>query len=211
MTSILPALAPLTESEVTDLGRQLSQSGGVSVDYARGVFTAVASGPAAMDPATWLPWLVGSDVPDKQSLREVIALLVRDAQSIAQCLELGEPWLPASSESLAQFCKGFTRVTQFDSDWQKAPEVFTKVLPIAVQAGYLDIASIERFAPHGKGAQAWLAEEHTRLPERLLEVHQHFAPARLIRQGRPVTSEKVGRNEPCPCGSGRKHKKCCAH
>ena len=21
--------------------------------------------------------------------------------------------------------------------------------------------------------------------------------------------EKIGRNEPCPCGSGKKHKKCC--
>lgn len=21
--------------------------------------------------------------------------------------------------------------------------------------------------------------------------------------------EKVGRNDPCPCGSGKKHKKCC--
>lgn len=25
----------------------------------------------------------------------------------------------------------------------------------------------------------------------------------------PVTVEKIGRNEPCPCGSGKKHKKCC--
>lgn len=25
----------------------------------------------------------------------------------------------------------------------------------------------------------------------------------------PARSEKVGRNEPCPCGSGKKHKKCC--
>jgi SWIM/SEC-C metal-binding protein len=25
----------------------------------------------------------------------------------------------------------------------------------------------------------------------------------------PVQSEKVGRNDPCPCGSGKKHKKCC--
>lgn len=25
----------------------------------------------------------------------------------------------------------------------------------------------------------------------------------------PVRSSKVGRNEPCPCGSGRKYKKCC--
>ncbi|MFB6240325.1 MAG: SEC-C metal-binding domain-containing protein, partial [Gemmatimonadota bacterium] len=25
----------------------------------------------------------------------------------------------------------------------------------------------------------------------------------------PVRREKVGRNEPCPCGSGKKYKKCC--
>ena len=26
---------------------------------------------------------------------------------------------------------------------------------------------------------------------------------------KPITSVKVGRNEPCPCGSGKKYKKCC--
>jgi preprotein translocase subunit SecA len=25
----------------------------------------------------------------------------------------------------------------------------------------------------------------------------------------PATSRKVGRNEPCPCGSGKKYKQCC--
>ena len=25
----------------------------------------------------------------------------------------------------------------------------------------------------------------------------------------PVTQQKSGRNEPCPCGSGKKYKKCC--
>jgi preprotein translocase subunit SecA len=24
----------------------------------------------------------------------------------------------------------------------------------------------------------------------------------------PVTTEKIGRNDPCPCGSGKKYKKC---
>lgn len=28
-------------------------------------------------------------------------------------------------------------------------------------------------------------------------------------QAMPVRSAKVGRNEPCPCGSGQKYKKCC--
>jgi len=29
------------------------------------------------------------------------------------------------------------------------------------------------------------------------------------RKRAPVTVEKVGRNAPCPCGSGKKYKKCC--
>ena len=33
-------------------------------------------------------------------------------------------------------------------------------------------------------------------------------PQKRIR-GTPVTVNKIGRNEPCPCGSGKKHKKCC--
>jgi SWIM/SEC-C metal-binding protein len=33
---------------------------------------------------------------------------------------------------------------------------------------------------------------------------------RLLNPQQPVTAEKkVGRNEPCPCGSGKKYKKCC--
>ena len=33
---------------------------------------------------------------------------------------------------------------------------------------------------------------------------------RLLNPQEPVTAEKkVGRNEPCPCGSGKKYKKCC--
>ena len=27
--------------------------------------------------------------------------------------------------------------------------------------------------------------------------------------GTPLLAEKVGRNEPCPCGSGKKAKNCC--
>jgi uncharacterized protein YecA (UPF0149 family) len=33
----------------------------------------------------------------------------------------------------------------------------------------------------------------------------HHGPATPIRR----ESAKVGRNDPCPCGSGKKHKKCC--
>lgn len=37
--------------------------------------------------------------------------------------------------------------------------------------------------------------------------HHHHHDERIlpVRQG-----EKIGRNDPCPCGSGQKYKKCCS-
>ncbi len=56
--------------------------------------------------------------------------------------------------------------------------------------------------------RAWYAEKHpaiTKLPELLSE--------RLPVDDRPEpithTGPRVGRNDPCPCGSGKKYKKCC--
>ena len=34
------------------------------------------------------------------------------------------------------------------------------------------------------------------------------APAGSTKPTKPVTSDKIGRNEPCPCGSGKKYKRC---
>ncbi len=57
---------------------------------------------------------------------------------------------------------------------------------------------------------------HQPLPERLLqrylimkELGKRLAAKGLIVPA-PAISAKVGRNEPCPCGSGKKYKKCCA-
>jgi len=38
--------------------------------------------------------------------------------------------------------------------------------------------------------------------------NSNSVPLRPI-QSQPVRSQKIGRNEPCPCGSGKKFKKCC--
>ena len=35
--------------------------------------------------------------------------------------------------------------------------------------------------------------------------HHHLAPVETYTRGAP----KVGRNDACPCGSGKKYKKCC--
>ncbi|MBN2853077.1 MAG: SEC-C domain-containing protein [Clostridia bacterium] len=39
--------------------------------------------------------------------------------------------------------------------------------------------------------------------EKMIEIKKQFNTDHI------ATSNKVGRNEPCPCGSGKKYKKCC--
>ncbi len=44
------------------------------------------------------------------------------------------------------------------------------------------------------------------------DMHAHWLPLRLAVYQREVAKSmqpKVGRNDPCPCGSGAKFKKCC--
>jgi uncharacterized protein len=207
-------LAPLSEEETELLRSHLVESGGSSLEYARGILSAVACSPELIDPTTWLPWVLGASVPTKSAVRESFGLLMREAQSITECLALGEPWFPEADAELIQFCKGFTRVTQHGTEWRKAHDVFLKVLPFAATAGYIDVSSLGAILPGHPDAQQWLAEEQPLLRTRVLELYAAFADARAQANARALAEKQgggsVGRNEPCPCGSGRKYKKCCA-
>ena len=73
---------------------------------------------------------------------------------------------------------------------------------------------------------AWIATSHAAVPETPTDIapqvweavadggEAETAPPPRIEPTKnqpfqPVTTEKVGRNAPCPCGSGKKYKKCC--
>lgn len=45
--------------------------------------------------------------------------------------------------------------------------------------------------------------------ELVLPLEKRQAITREWRDSKVVRREKVGRNDPCPCGSGKKYKKCC--
>lgn len=61
----------------------------------------------------------------------------------------------------------------------------------------------EEFARYIFHAQVVDVEE--RLPLRVVESSGGEEPAKTEQRHK----DKVGRNEPCPCGSGKKYKKCC--
>jgi SEC-C motif-containing protein len=50
---------------------------------------------------------------------------------------------------------------------------------------------------------------HERSEFKKRDGHWYFLDGKLVQE--PVrVGEKTGRNDPCPCGSGKKYKKCCA-
>lgn len=45
--------------------------------------------------------------------------------------------------------------------------------------------------------------------DNILTVDQRMAIKKQFNEDHRAVSNKVGRNDPCPCGSGKKYKKCC--
>ena len=56
-------------------------------------------------------------------------------------------------------------------------------------------------APHLYGLKEW---DNVLTEERRKEITKEYKNSKTVRN-----TNKVGRNDPCPCGSGKKYKKCC--
>ena len=60
-------------------------------------------------------------------------------------------------------------------------------------------------------AQSLLENNYTQFYQLLRQRHQQLKLlySNYLKTIQPEKNQKVGRNEPCPCGSGKKYKKCC--
>ena len=77
----------------------------------------------------------------------------------------------------------------------------------AVLANIMDVAS-EEMTPEQESAIQTLAEAKAASVENIVGAEQ--MPTFRFTKPRPVVKDhKIGRNDPCPCGSGLKYKKCC--
>lgn len=101
-----------------------------------------------------------------------------------------------------------TRLASFDLDdqkdfvWHGLEVLETEAGGAGDQAGVVEF--IANFSGHGQEHHLHERAEFVCEDGRWLYVDGKVNPGRV-----PATSEKIGRNEPCPCGSGKKYKKCC--
>ena len=198
------------------LNREPLSERAMSLAMVDGFLTAIAIGPEMVMPSDYMPWIwdwkrgkQDADFADLGEANRILGCLQGMNNRVAEPLMSKEPTVvpvfifePAFDHK--EWLVGFAMGAEFDSDiWDHAheevPELFE---PLA------DLSRMERDDESWETACLELGQSLVRIRDyfRAGEWREAFEEIQkpVVRPG-----PKIGRNDPCPCGSGRKFKKCC--
>jgi len=216
---------PLSDKEFDDLDKFLLSDrcaeDAMTMDTLHGFLTAIAIGPETIMPAEWLPCVWGSDAPTFKNEKEeerIVNLVMRFMNEILVTFEVApkeyEPLFvehEIEGEMLIDpeaWCWGFCEGMELHPDsWAELYDADQNELlyPIellgADEIDEEDLPLVED--PHHVHKLALEVEANVPL------IHKFWLPRRkgaveTVKREEP----KVGRNDDCPCGSGKKYKKC---
>jgi uncharacterized protein len=225
---------PLTDAEYDRIAGVLSRfrdQRAMNLEQLDGFFAALICSPDHVPPSEYMPEIWGGDIRDeeafstRQELQEFMDLVMRHWNIIADTLQSGDVFLPLlleDEEGIAHanaWARGFMRgmelrkedwVDLFDDEQHGGP-----LVPILVLAH--EHNPDPKMRPYQEPIDAERREELiVRIAAGVTAIYRYFEPrrrmlARLSSQGATYrrTVPKLGRNDPCPCGSGKKYKQCC--
>jgi uncharacterized protein len=187
-----------------------------------GFFTAIVSGPVSIPPSMWLPSLWGDFEPtweSEEAFSEILALLLRHMNGIVQTLiDYPEDFEPLYMERVVEdtiytivdeWCEGYHRGIKLSSEhWLSNEDVTNLLAPIFAFTEVTDWKGHDYAEEEIRSIQKAIAPN-------VRDIHAYWLDRRADTppQEHPIINSepKVGRNDPCPCGSGKKYKKCCLH
>lgn len=220
---------PLSDEELDRVEvflRSIRNGRALTLEGLDGLFCALVAGPELVMPSEYLPAVWGGELSDENAFESeaaaqaMIGLMMRHWNAIGAEFErdgMYAPLFDAPDERGVPgrlWAKGFMLgVGMRHQAWsrlmtdQNEGQLFT----IAVVAGAVDPTFPREplTAEHAEELRVMMAAGAGRAYR--YYAAQRRASARAARDARTVRREerKVGRNEPCPCGSGRKYKQCC--
>ena len=219
---------PLTEKELNWLDDMLEKYGNAHsvVDTAEldGMLTALLSGPNDIEPSEWLVAMWGGQkhIPKWANEREMDRFMTLTfqhlndiAERLAEFPEQFDPLFGLQEMEGQEFtvvedwCYGYMRGVALDADWSQLPDALQPQL----QAIALHGSEEQREAREALDPDAFEASmEAIRLAA--LELHEYWQAERMAQPDPEpqlpfFAGDKTGRNDPCPCGSGKKYKQCC--
>ena len=187
-------------------------------DDVQGFMMALLSGPDALNPTNWLPEILGEeslfDAKERTEIERLVMAMAADMR-----MKLNEKILPdlwfyedeAGNPDFYTWCNAYLYALDIvPTDWFEAvdQEEFEDLFyPIMALGGIYDDEENGEVISHLNEKE--LTQLESDLPHVLLDIYWYWQaiinkPQTVRREG-----EKVGRNDPCPCGSGKKYKACC--
>ena len=187
-------------------------------DEVQGFMMALLSGPDALNPTNWLPEILGEeslfDAKERTEIERLVMVMAADMR-----MKLDEKILPdlwfyedeAGNPDFYTWCNAYLYALDIvPTDWFEAvdQEEFEDLFyPIMALGGIYDDEENGEVILHLNEKE--LTQLESDLPHVLLDIYWYWQaiinkPQTVRREG-----EKVGRNDPCPCGSGKKYKACC--
>jgi uncharacterized protein len=225
---------PLTDAEFDRLSavlRRFDNQRPMNLEQLDGFFAALICGPVNVAPSEYLPVILGDEmiledtVNAQPVLQDFLSLIMRHWNVIVDTLQSGEVFLPLLLEDE----KGVSHANDWANGFLRGMELrrveWAALLDDKEHGGWI----VPIFA---------LAHEHDPDPEMrpykepisaeareklivgaaaaVTGIYRYFEAQRLVEKHLPDNAStfrrsmpKVGRNDPCPCGSGKKFKQCC--
>jgi uncharacterized protein len=182
-----------------------------------GFLAGIAIGPELIMPSEWVPVIWGGGEPEFESMEEAQRILNAIMGRYNEILHLlqhapeeFEPifWTTEHGEAVAaDWAEGFMEAVELrPGAWQALLDSEEDRQLIAPIVAHLHDEEGDPIIRGDADEIGQLRGEATELIAPCVFLIDRFWKAR--RQP-PERKPKTGRNDPCPCGSGRKHKRCC--
>ena len=193
-----------------------------------GFLTGIAIGPELIMPSEWLPVVWGGEEPvfaDDDEAQAVLGGIMSRYNEILRQVEEGtfQPILWETEDEMliaADWAEGFARAIELRPEaWDPLFEAKDHALLLfPILALCSDENGDSALGLDAETEDELWEEAPDMLPACVIGIAEFWRERRHGRRGDlrvdPVTqaarvSAKTGRNDPCPCGSGKKFKKCC--
>jgi len=221
---------PLSDKEFNELDKFLMSDAvgddGMTMDALHGYLTAIALGPEVIAMTEWLPlvWGLPDDGEPKfknpKEMQRITNLIARFMNEIQITFEVApqefEPLFCVMEENGKELIDGETWAWGFwegmqlrEEAWEAAWESPT-IAPLLEPIYLLGAEEIEEEETKLVDTPEKCHQLALKLEASIGEIRRFWAPLRksgvaTVKRDAP----KVGRNDPCPCGSGKKYKVCC--
>jgi uncharacterized protein len=202
----------------------------MNLEMLDGFFAALICGPELVPPSEYLPEIWGGDMPDealsdRKELQRFLDLVMRHWNAVAHTLHSDDDFAPLLFEDDMGVARGNDWANGFARGMGLRREDWSALFDDPAHAGVLvpilALAHEHHPDPEMRPYKEPMSAERREqlivgMAASVPAIYRYFASHRRLaaRAGREHTTHrrpevKIGRNELCACGSGKKFKKCC--